>query len=315
MEKVLIAGGAGFIGSHLCQRLLDQGCHVVCLDNLSTGSLRNIRDFENDPNFEFIETDVTEPIHLKVDKIYNLACPASPVHYQRDPVKTLQTNFLGAMNLLELSRAENARILLASTSEIYGDPLVHPQVETYKGNVNTVGPRACYDEGKRVAETLFYCYNHTHHVDTRIVRIFNTYGPRMAVDDGRVISNFVVSALKNTDISVYGNGTQTRSFCYVDDLVNGLIAMMDNESFAGPVNLGNPCETTILELSLLVRQKTGSTSEITFHGLPTDDPIRRKPDITLAKSELNWSPRISLDLGLEKTIAYFRNLLQEDART
>lgn len=310
-----MAGGAGFIGSHLCQRLLNRGCRVICLDNLYTGSRRNIQDFANHPNFEFIEADVTEPVHLKIDKIYNLACPASPVHYQTDPIKTLQTNFLGSMNLLELAREENARILLASTSEVYGDPLVHPQVETYKGNVNTVGPRSCYDEGKRVAETLFYSYQHMYHVDTRIVRIFNTYGPRMAVDDGRVISNFVTAALKNEDILVFGNGSQTRSFCYVDDLVDGLITMMDNDTFAGPVNFGNPCEMNILDLAELIMRKTGSGSKIVFRGFPQDDPVRRKPDIALAKEELNWSPKIPLDLGLDRTICYFRNLLENSSHS
>lgn len=308
----MVAGGAGFIGSHLCHRLLNQGCYVVCVDNLYTGSRGNIQDLMSHPNFEFIEADVTEPVHMKVDKIYNLACPASPVHYQRDPIKTLQTNFLGAMNLLELAREENARILLASTSEIYGDPLVHPQVETYKGNVNTVGPRACYDEGKRVAEALFYNYQQTQHVDTRIVRIFNTYGPRMAVNDGRVISNFVTAALKNEDILVFGNGSQTRSFCYVDDLVDGLIAMMDNDSFAGPVNLGNPCEMTILDLAELIKRKTGSSSKIVFRGILQDEPVKRRPDIGLARKELNWSPQISLDQGLDKTICYFSKLSRDN---
>lgn len=308
----MVAGGAGFIGSHLCHHLLNQGCYVVCVDNLYTGSRGNIQDLMSHPNFEFIEADVTEPVHMKVDKIYNLACPASPVHYQRDPIKTLQTNFLGAMNLLELAREENARILLASTSEIYGDPLVHPQVETYKGNVNTVGPRACYDEGKRVAEALFYNYQQTQHVDTRIVRIFNTYGPRMAVNDGRVISNFVTAALKNEDILVFGNGSQTRSFCYVDDLVDGLIAMMDNDSFAGPVNLGNPCEMTILDLAELIKRKTGSSSKIVFCGIPQDEPVKRRPDIGLARKELNWSPQISLDQGLDKTICYFSKLSRDN---
>lgn len=308
----MVAGGAGFIGSHLCHHLLNQGCYVVCVDNLYTGSRGNIQDLMSHPNFEFIEADVTEPVHMKVDKIYNLACPASPVHYQRDPIKTLQTNFLGAMNLLELAREENARILLASTSEIYGDPLVHPQVETYKGNVNTVGPRACYDEGKRVAEALFYNYQQMQHVDTRIVRIFNTYGPRMAVNDGRVISNFVTAALKNEDILVFGNGSQTRSFCYVDDLVDGLIAMIDNDSFAGPVNLGNPCEMTILDLAELIKRKTGSSSKIVFRGIPQDEPVKRRPDIGLARKELNWSPQISLDQGLDKTICYFSKLSRDN---
>lgn len=308
----MVAGGAGFIGSHLCHRLLNQGCYVVCVDNLYTGSRGNIQDLMSHPNFEFIEADVTEPVHMKADKIYNLACPASPVHYQRDPIKTLQTNFLGAMNLLELAREENARILLASTSEIYGDPLVHPQVETYKGNVNTVGSRACYDEGKRVAEALFYNYQQTQHVDTRIVRIFNTYGPRMDVNDGRVISNFVTAALKNEDILVFGNGSQTRSFCYVDDLVDGLIAMMDNDSFAGPVNLGNPCEMTILDLAELIKHKTGSSSKIVFRDIPQDDPVKRRPDIGLARKELNWSPQISLDQGLDKTICYFSKLSRDN---
>lgn len=285
---------------------------MVCMDNLYTGSYRNIQSLVDCPGFEFIEADVTEPVHMKVDKIFNLACPASPVHYQRDSIKTLQTNFLGSMNLLELAREENARILLASTSEIYGDPLCHPQVETYRGNVNTLGPRACYDEGKRIAETLFYNYQQTHRVDTRIVRIFNTYGPRMAVNDGRVISNFVTAALKNEDILVFGNGSQTRSFCYVDDMVNGLIAMMDNDSFAGPVNLGNPCEMNILDLAELIKHKTGSSSKITFCGIPQDDPVRRKPDISLAWSKLNWSPQIPLDQGLDRTIGYFRELFGND---
>lgn len=308
----MVAGGAGFIGSHLCQRLLIQGCYVVCMDNFYTGSRRNIQDIMDHPNFELIEADVTESVHMKVDKIYNLACPASPVHYQRDPIKTLQTNFLGAMNLLELAREENARILLASTSEVYGDPLVHPQIETYKGNVNTVGPRACYDEGKRVAETLFYSYQQTRHVDTRIVRIFNTYGPRMAVNDGRVVSNFVAAALNNEDILVYGNGSQTRSFCYVDDLVDGLIVMMNNDSFAGPVNLGNPYEINILELAEVIKSKTGSSSKIVFRGIPQDDPVKRKPDIGLAGKRLNWTPQIPLDQGLDKTICYFSRLARDN---
>ena len=307
----LITGGAGFIGSHICERLLDRGEEVLCLDNFFTGDKRNVEHLLGHPRFELIRHDVTEPILLEVDRIYNMACPASPVHYQYNPIKTVKTNVMGAMNMLGLARRVKARILQASTSEVYGDPHVHPQVEAYWGNVNTIGIRSCYDEGKRVAETLFFDYHRQNKVDIRVARIFNTYGPRMDPDDGRVVSNFIVQALRGEPITIYGEGNQTRSFCYVDDLVNGLIALMDCDDFTGPVNLGNHGEFTIAELANEVLAMTGSKSKIDYRPLPSDDPVRRQPDISLAKSKLNWQPAIPLQEGLKKAIAYFDKLLKE----
>lgn len=301
----LVTGGAGFIGSHLCEALLDRGEDVICLDNFFTGRKRNIEHLRAHPRFELIRHDVINPIDLEVDRVYNFACPASPVHYQFDPVRTVKTNVMGALNMLGLAMRVKARILQASTSEVYGDPTIHPQVESYWGNVNCVGPRSCYDEGKRVAETLFYDYHKQNKVDIRIIRIFNTYGPRMLVNDGRVVSNFVVQALRGEDITIYGEGEQTRSFCYVDDLVRGIISMMDCEHFNGPVNLGNPGEFTIRELAEMVIKLTGSKSKLVFKPLPADDPTRRKPDITVAREKLNWEPGIKLEDGLKPTIEYF----------
>lgn len=306
MKKILVTGGAGFIGSHLCKRLLQQGEKVICLDNLFTGTYDNIKSFLDNENFEFINTDIINPIDLDVDEIYNLACPASPVHYQYDPIKTAKTSFLGALNVLELAKNVEARVLQASTSEIYGDPLIHPQKEDYRGNVNTIGPRACYDEGKRIAETLFFDYQRQYGVDIRVVRIFNTYGPNMLENDGRVVSNFIIQALKNVDITVYGDGSQTRSFCYVDDLVDGLIKMMEQDDFNGPVNLGNPVEMTINELAEMIIEKIGSKSKIVYKDLPADDPVKRRPAIQLAKKQLNWQPKVPLTEGLDKTIEYFK---------
>ena len=308
MQRVLVTGGAGFLGSHLCDKLIAAGHDVLCVDNLFTGSKDNIRHLLDHPHFEFMRHDIMEPLFVEVDQIYNLACPASPPHYQFDPIKTAKTCFLGALNMLGLAKRCKARILQASTSEVYGDPDVHPQPETYRGNVNTIGIRACYDEGKRVAETLFFDYHRQHKVDIRVVRIFNTYGPRMNPDDGRVVSNFIMQALHNDDITIYGDGRQTRSFCYVDDLIEGMYRMMNTEGFTGPVNLGNPGEFTMLELAERVITKTNSKSKITFKPLPSDDPTQRKPVITLAKEKLGWEPVIALDDGLEKTIAYFRGL-------
>ena len=307
MKRILVTGGAGFIGSHLCRRLLDRGEKVICLDNMFTGTYDNISGFYNNPNFEFINENVINPISLEVDQIYNLACPASPIHYQYDPIMTTKTSFLGALNVLELARKTNARVLQASTSEIYGDPLMHPQVEDYRGNVNTIGPRSCYDEGKRVAETLFFDYHRTYGVDIRVIRIFNTYGPHMLENDGRVVSNFIVQALHNKDITIYGDGSQTRSFCYVDDLVSGMIAMMEQDEFSGPVNLGNPHEMTIVDLAEMIISKTASSSKIVYRPLPVDDPIKRKPSIQLAREKLNWKPMIDVSEGLDQTIDYFRN--------
>ena len=306
MKKILITGGAGFIGSHLCRRLLDEGNKVICLDNMFTGTYDNIRELYARPGFEFVNADVINPMHIEVDEIYNLACPASPVQYQYDPVMTTKTSFLGALNMLELARKMDAKILQASTSEIYGDPLVHPQTEDYRGNVNTIGPRACYDEGKRVAETLFSDYRRMYGTDARIIRIFNTYGPHMLENDGRVVSNFIMQAIHNKNITIYGDGTQTRSFCYVDDLVTGMIAAMDKADFTGPVNLGNPCEMTILELARMIIRKTGSGSQIVYRPLPVDDPVKRKPDITFARKELGWEPQTDIEQGIGKTIEYFR---------
>lgn len=308
----LVTGGAGFIGSHLCERLLERGEEVLCLDNFFTGRKANIAHLLNNPRFELIRHDVIQPIILEVDRIYNLACPASPVHYQYNPVKTIKTNVMGALNMLGLAKRVKARILQASTSEIYGDPAVHPQVESYWGNVNTIGPRSCYDEGKRVAEALFFDYHRQSGVDVRVVRIFNTYGPRMLVNDGRVVSNFIVQALSGKPITIYGEGGQTRSFCYVDDLVEGMIRMMDCDGFTGPVNLGNPGEFTIRELAEAVIELTGASSKLVFGPLPENDPTRRQPDITLAKQRLGWEPTKPLREGLLPTIAYFRDLLANE---
>ena len=306
----LVTGGAGFIGSHLCEQLLERGEEVLCLDNFFTGRKQNIAHLLNNPNFELIRHDITNPIVVEADRIFNLACPASPVHYQYNPVKTIKTNVMGALNTLGLAKRVRARILQASTSEIYGDPAVHPQVESYWGNVNTIGPRSCYDEGKRVAEALFFDYHRQNNVDIRVIRIFNTYGPRMLVNDGRVVSNFIVQALKGNPITIYGEGQQTRSFCYVDDLIAGMLAMMDCNDFNGPVNLGNPGEFTILELAQTVIELTGSASKLMHAPLPENDPTRRRPDISLAKEKLNWTPNVLLREGLEKTISYFDKLLK-----
>ena len=310
MARILITGGAGFLGSHLCERLLAAKHDVLCLDNFFTGSKDNIGHLLGDPHFEVIRHDITNPIYLEVDQIYNLACPASPVHYQFNPIKTIKTSVMGAINTLGLAKRVRARILQASTSEVYGDPEVHPQQECYWGRVNPIGIRSCYDEGKRAAECLMMDYHRQNHVDVKIVRIFNTYGPRMAVNDGRVVSNFIVQALRGKDITVYGDGSQTRSFCYVDDLVEGLLLMMNSaEDFTGPVNIGNPEEFTILELAETVIQMTGSPSRVIFMPLPQDDPVQRRPDISLARGKLGWEPSVPLGKGLEKTIAYFRKLI------
>ena len=308
--RVLVTGGAGFIGSHLCERLLNDGYEVICMDNLFTGQKDNIRHLLDNPYFEFIRQDVLEDIYVECDQIYNLACPASPIHYQYDPIKTIKTSFIGSLHTLGLAKRCNARILQASTSEVYGDPEVHPQPETYWGHVNPDGIRSCYDEGKRAAETLFFDYHRQHGVDIKVVRIFNTYGPNMRGDDGRVVSNFIVQALKGDDITIYGDGSQTRSFCYVYDLVEGLIKMMNSrDGFTGPVNLGNPGEFTMLELAKKVIELTGSKSKIVYLPLPQDDPTQRKPMIDLAKKELDWEPTIPLEEGLKKTIEYFKKTL------
>ena len=309
MKRILVTGGAGFVGSHLCDRLIKEGNYVICLDNLFTGSKENISHLLSNPNFEFIEHDVVEPFEAEVDQIYNLECPASPPFYQEDMVATSKICFLGALNMLELAQKNNARILQASTSEVYGDPEMHPQKETYRGCVNPVGIRSCYDEGKRVAETLFFSYHLQHNVDVRIIRIFNTYGPRMNPDDGRVVSNFIVQALKGEDITVYGDGSQTRSFCYVDDLVEDIYRMMENDYFCGPVNLGNPGEFTMTELAEKVLKMTDSKSQLVHCPLPGDDPTKRRPDISLAKEKLDWQPEIKLDEGLVKTIEYFKGVI------
>ena len=310
MKRILVTGGAGFIGSHLCTKLVEEGNDVICLDNFFTGSKGNIEGLLDYHNFELIRHDVTEPILLEVDQIYNLACPASPVHYQYNPVKTIKTSVIGATNMLGLAKRVKARILQASTSEIYGNPTVHPQPEEYWGNVNPIGIRSCYDEGKRVAETLFFDYHRQNDVDIKVIRIFNTYGPNMNANDGRVVSNFIVQALKGEDITIYGDGTQTRSFCYVDDLVEGMIRMMNSrDGFTGPVNLGNPGEFTMLELAEKVIELTGSESNIVHKELPADDPTQRKPVIDLAKKELNWEPMIMLDEGLVRTIKYFKSVI------
>jgi len=310
MKKILVTGGAGFLGSHLCERLLNDGNEVICVDNFFTGAKRNIVHLLDNPYFEFIRHDVCFPLYVEVDEIYNLACPASPVHYQHDPIQTTKVSVSGAINMLGLAKRIKAKILQASTSEVYGDPAIHPQVESYWGNVNPIGIRSCYDEGKRCAETLFMDYYRQNKVDVRIIRIFNTYGPRMHPNDGRVVSNFIVQALKNQNITIFGDGSQTRSFQYCDDLIEGMIMMMNNEQgFIGPVNLGNPGEFTMLELAEKVIQLTNSKSKITFLPLPQDDPKQRKPDISLAKEKLDWQPKIDLETGLIKTIAYFKSLL------
>ncbi len=307
--RILITGGAGFLGSHLCARLLSEGNEVICLDNFFTGRKRNISHLLENPDFELVRHDVTNPFHFEVDQIYNLACPASPPHYQHNPIKTTKTSFLGAMHSLGLAKRVGARVFQASTSEVYGDPEVHPQPESYKGSVNPIGIRSCYDEGKRVAETLFFDYFRQHQTEIRVVRIFNTYGPNMLPDDGRVVSNFIVQALSGQDLTIYGDGTQTRSFCYVDDLIEGFVRLMNHPTLQGPVNIGNPGEFTMLELAELVLKKVGGTSKITFHPLPGDDPKQRRPDITLARQELGWEPKVPLEQGLDSTIEYFRKQL------
>jgi len=309
-KRILITGGAGFLGSHLCDRLVAEGHDVLCLDNFFTGSRKNISYLLGKLNFELIRHDLVHPAFLEVDEIYNLACPASPIHYQYNPVKTVKTNVIGAINMLGLAKRVNAKILQASTSEIYGNPNVHPQKEDYWGNVNTIGIRSCYDEGKRCAETLFFDYHRQNKVNIRVVRIFNTYGPRMHPNDGRVVSNFIVQALANKEITIYGDGKQTRSFCYVDDLIEGMIRMMNGpDDFVGPVNLGALDEFSILDLAKMIIKLTGSQSKITFKPLPQDDPLQRKPDITLAKQRLDWEPKLGLEEGLKKTIEYFRSIV------
>ena len=310
MQKILVAGGAGFLGSHLCERLIEGGHDVLCVDNYFTGSKANIKHLLDHPHFELMRHDVTFPLYVEVDRIFNLACPASPVHYQHDPVQTTKTSVHGAINMLGLAKRVKARILQASTSEVYGDPEVHPQPESYWGKVNPIGVRSCYDEGKRCAETLFFDYWRQHQLQIKVVRIFNTYGPRMHPNDGRVVSNFIVQALKGEDITMFGDGSQTRSFCYVDDLIEVMLRMMDSPAnFIGPVNIGNPGEFTMLELAEMVLRLTGSRSKISFKPLPSDDPKQRRPDISLAKQALDWEPKVSLEEGLVKTIAYFRHLL------
>lgn len=314
MNRILVTGGAGFLGSHLCDRLLDDGHDVLCVDNFFTGSKRNLAHRLSHPYFELARHDVTFPLYVEVDQIYNLACPASPVHYQHDPVQTTKTSVHGAINMLGLAKRLKARILQASTSEVYGDPEVHPQPESYWGRVNPVGIRSCYDEGKRCAETLFFDYWRQHNLDIKVVRIFNTYGPRMHPNDGRVISNFIVQALRGEDITIYGDGSQTRSFCYVDDLIEAFVRMMGTEAgFTGPVNIGNPAEFTMIELAELVLKLVGGRSRLVHKPLPADDPRQRQPDISLAKDKLGWQPKVSLEDGLKETIAYFRKLLAEGA--
>jgi len=306
----LVTGGAGFVGSHLCDRLIARGEEVICLDNFYSGAKDNIRHLLAHDNFELVRHDIWLPLYLEVNRIFNLACPASPIHYQRDPVATVKTSVLGAINMLGLAKRRRARILQASTSEVYGDPEVHPQTEDYWGNTNPIGVRACYDEGKRCAETLFFDYHRQHDVDIRVVRIFNTYGPRMHPNDGRVVSNFIVQALSGRDITIYGDGTQTRSFCYIDDLLDGMLAMMDQDSLVGPVNLGNPAEISILEFAETILRLSGSNSKLVFKPLPADDPRQRQPDIKLAREALGWQPKVSLQDGLGETIRYFRKTLK-----
>lgn len=316
MKRILVTGGAGFIGSHLCERLLHEGNEVICMDNFFTGTKHNIAHLMSHPGFEVIRHDIIFPLHVEVDQIYNLASPASPVHYQHDPVHTTKTNVLGSINMLGLAKRLKARILQASTSEVYGDPHVHPQKEDYWGNVNPIGVRACYDEGKRCAETIFFDYHRQNNVDIKVIRIFNTYGPRMQMNDGRVVSNFIVQALQGKDITIYGDGSQTRSFCYVDDLIEGIIKMMaSKKGYTGPVNLGNPGEFTILELAEKVIRITKSRSRIVFLPLPQDDPRQRKPDISTAKQALKWEPRVDLERGLSLTADYFKNLLSNQTKS
>ena len=307
--RILITGGAGFLGSHLCERLLNEGNEVICMDNFFTGRKRNVLHLMGNPYFELVRHDVIEPFKFEVDQIYNLACPASPPHYQHNPIKTTKTSVMGAINCLGLAKRVGARVFQASTSEVYGDPEVHPQPESYRGCVNPIGIRACYDEGKRCAETLFFDYHRQNNVDIRVVRIFNTYGPRMLPDDGRVVSNFIVQALQGKDLTIYGDGTQTRSFCYVDDLIEGFVRLMNHPSQTGPVNIGNPGEFTMLELAEMVLKKVGGPSKVTHLPLPGDDPKQRRPDISLAEADLGWKPKVALEDGLDPTIEYFRKLL------
>jgi len=308
-KRILVTGGAGFLGSHLCDKLINYGYDVICLDNFFTGSKKNIYHLLDKPNFEFIRHDVTFPIYLEVDEIYNLACPASPIYYQKDPIQTTKVNVLGSINMLGLAKRIKAKILQASTSEIYGDPEEHPQKETYWGRVNPIGPRSCYDEGKRCAETLFFDYYYQNNVNIRVIRIFNTYGPKMSTDDGRVVSNFIIQALQNEDITIYGDGSQTRSFCYVDDMIGGILSMMNGpDDFVGPLNLGSTDECTILELAEKIIALTGSKSKISYHPLPQNDPARRKPDTSLAEEKFNWQPRVKIEEGLEHTIEYFKSV-------
>ncbi|MFL2679861.1 MAG: UDP-glucuronic acid decarboxylase family protein [Alphaproteobacteria bacterium] len=315
MKKVLVTGGAGFIGSHICEKLIAEGYYVICCDNFYTGSEKNLKNIISNKNFKLINHDITFPIELNVDEIYNFACPASPVHYQNDPVKTVKTCVHGAINMLGLAKKTGAKIMQASTSEIYGDPEVHPQKEDYKGAVSIRGPRACYDEGKRCAETIFWDYKRQHNINVKVVRIFNTYGPRMQKNDGRVVSNFIVQALSNKDITVYGDGKQTRSFCYVDDLVNGIFLMMKKENFPGPVNLGNPSEISITELAKEIINLTSSGSKLINYNLPEDDPKQRCPDITLANEKLEWQPKFERIEGLKKTVKYFKELIENEEKS
>jgi UDP-glucuronate decarboxylase len=315
IRRILVTGGAGFLGSHICDRLVDQGHDVICLDNFFTSQKSNIKHLLARPNFELIRHDVTHPIWLEVDEVYNMACPAAPGHYQFNPIKTMKTSVMGAINVLGMAKRCRAKVLQASTSEVYGDPEVHPQPESYRGNVNPIGPRACYDEGKRAAETLFFDYHRSNRVNIRVIRIFNTYGPRMHPFDGRVVSNFIRQALHNEDITIFGDGQQSRSFCYVDDLVEGIIRMMNApDDFIGPVNLGNPVEFTMLELAQLVIELTGSNSKLVHRALPADDPTQRQPDIALARARLGWEPKIPLRDGLAKTIAFFKSIKLDDYR-
>ena len=310
-RRVLVTGGAGFLGSHLCERLIDEKCDVLCVDNFYTGSKRNIAQLLGNTYFELVRHDITFPLYLEVDEIYNLACPASPIHYQEDPVQTTKVNVHGSINMLGLAKRIKAKILQASTSEVYGNPTVHPQPETYYGNVNCIGPRSCYDEGKRCAETLFFDYYRQHNLKIKVARIFNTYGPRMHLNDGRVVSNFIVQALRGEPLTIYGDGKQTRSFCYVDDLIEGLIRLMNtDDDVTGPINLGKPGEFTILELAEKVIELTNSRSDIIFRPMPVDDPMQRKPDITLARKYLEWEPEVALEEGLKKTIGYFEDMLR-----
>lgn len=311
-QKILVTGGAGFLGSHLCEKLLNNGNDIICVDNFFTGTKGNIEHLIGNKRFELLRHDITFPLYIEVDQIYNLACPASPIHYQRDPIQTTKTSVIGAINMLGLAKRTGAKIFQASTSEIYGDPEVHPQPESYWGRVNTLGPRACYDEGKRCAETLFFDYKRQHNIDIKIARIFNTYGPRMQADDGRVVSNFIVQSLRNEPITIYGDGNQTRSFCYVDDLINGFVKLMETEqSICGPINLGNPTEFKIIELAEKIIEITGSKSEIVKKPLPQDDPKQRKPEINQAIQKLNWKPTVDLQTGLLKTIEYFEKIIKK----